>query len=583
MLGSSLASCDQPPPAQAAEQTEELPQSAPPPAPPMPSSRVWGAPRIGADAPTIGLLPGEDPEASRSIGDVSSGWLVHAHQLHFPHPHLAILQTQAERHLAYTTDEMAALLDAGAARVAARFPGAITYLGNLGDVGGGDIPWSVSHNSGRDADVAFFVTDPEGQPAEMPDLLPLDEQGRYEGDAGTFIFDVPKNWALIEGFLEHDGTQLQYIFVADWLRDDLLDHARDIGADRDTIELASKLMRQPRATLPHNDHFHLRIYCSARDIRSGCINSGRIQPGFDAHRDAYRAALDAARAALDHDDAEVRAAGLERILLLYRADGWRLGRDLRAMTQLVSEDPSALVRVRAAHVLGELGRGSDVLTAQLGKEEHPRVVAEIITALGLIKDDAATAALIAQLQSPRPITLGEDAVDARILIADALGGTEDARPVGPLIELLVQLEDDAGALRQRVATALGRLTNQRFLMQWEEAAPALTRVAAQQWQQWWKEHGEEPREDWLVAGFRDAGFEVEGLGARHVWDICRAIEGDEHISYNAQRVLMRMSGNEPMSLTWPKADAFFYWRRWFERRRWRFGAPPIPEELSTLD
>ena len=223
------AQADPPPPAPRAPPSEP-PAPAPPPAPPAPAAHRWAMPPIGADAPTIGLLPGEEPGHSRSIGDVSSGYLVGAVQVRFPHPHLAILSVQAERHLNYTSEEMMALLEAGAARVAARFPGAVTSLGNLGNPGGGDIPYSVSHNSGRDADVAFFVLDGQGQPARMPDLLPLDERGRYEGEHGVYQFDVPRNWALIEGFVAHGGGgQLQYIFVADWLRDALLEHAEATG------------------------------------------------------------------------------------------------------------------------------------------------------------------------------------------------------------------------------------------------------------------------------------------------------------------------------------------------------------------
>ncbi len=56
----------------------------------------------------------------------------------------------------------------------------------------------------------------------------------------------------------------------------------------------------------------------------------------------------------------------------------------------------------------------------------------------------------------------------------------------------------------------------------------------------------------------------------------------DHLSYNAQRVLMRVAKREPATLSWSKADADFYWRRWFERRRKRYGVPPVPEGMSTL-
>jgi HEAT repeat protein len=563
--------------------------TSPPVEPPTPGPRHWVMPDVGARAPSFPLLPGEDAARSRSIGDVSSGYLVNAHQLRFPHPYIAILAVQSERHLNFTTDEMVELIEAGANHVQHTYPGSVTYIGNLGNKGGGDIPYSVSHNSGRDADVAFFVTDVEGNPAQMPDLLPLDKEGKYEGEHGIYIFDIPRNWALIEGFVLHSGNgRLQYIFVADWLRDMILEHARTSGADGEVIAAAARLMMQPRATLAHNDHFHLRIYCSEADVRSGCEDKGRFQPGYDSHRDALRDAEKQAREALTDEDADVRVNAARRLGLLGSRGA---ARDLQKRL----EDNNPRVRAASARALATLNRGSKAIGEALEEEKDPRAHAEMLTALGEIGDRDAVRALSKRLTTSIELVLDEehDPVDARMLVIDALAHMESKDPVKPLVELISSPDTPKEhqtpdylprkrALQARAANALGLLTNQRFLQDWLTASEPQRQVAMAQWKGWLKENGKKRREEWLLTGFEQAGYPVKKVSGKYVWEICKAIEGEDHLSYNAQRVLMRMGKHYPASLTWSKADAYFYWRRWYERRYRRFGAPKIPAELSTL-
>lgn len=587
--GQPATTAAKPSPADANATTEGSDAKAPPVDPPEAGPRSWKIPDVGASAPTFPLLPGEGAARSRSIGDVSSGYLVNAHQMTFPHPRIAILQVQSERHLNFTSDEMATLIEAGAGHVQQFYPDAITYIGNLGNKGGGDIPYSVSHNSGRDADVAFFVTDVEGQPAQMPDLLPLDKEGKYEGEHGIFLFDVARNWKLIEGFVLHAGDgQLQYIFVADWLRDMMLEHARTSGADGKVIASAARLMMQPRATLAHNDHFHLRIYCSEVDVRSGCKDKGRFQPGYDAHRDALRDAEKLARESLKHADPEVRARAARRLGLLSAKGAWR---DLTDSL----EDESPVVRAASARALADLDRGSKAIAKAIGREEDPRAHAEMIAALGEIADRDAVRGLTRHLGVSSSLRLDEDhdPIDSRMLVIDALAHMESKDPVEALVEVISKPDipkehrtrtyiSEKRALQARAANALGLLTNQRFLQDWQEAPETERQVAMAQWKGWWKEHRKKSREQWLLDGFEKAGYPVKKVSGRYVWEICKAIEGEDHLSYNAQRVLMKMGKHYPASLTWSKADAYFYWRRWYERRYRRFGAPKIPAELSTL-
>jgi penicillin-insensitive murein endopeptidase len=57
----------------------------------------------------------------------------------------------------------------------------------------------------------------------------------------------------------------------------LLDHARKIGEPADLLARARLALRQPGDSAPHNDHFHVRIYCSEADRAYGCIDRGPME------------------------------------------------------------------------------------------------------------------------------------------------------------------------------------------------------------------------------------------------------------------------------------------------------------------
>lgn len=559
---------------------QPIPPTTPPSPPPIIEGEQWHLPNIGARAPSLDLLPGEQADISRSIGDVSSGFLVNGQSLALPHPYLAILDVQSRRHLTYGTNQMMALIQRAAAHVNQRHSGAVTYLGNIGRVGGGDIRWSVSHNSGRDADLAFFVVDANGQPAVMPDLLALDEDGRYEGEHGIFVFDVPRNWSLVEGLIRHGGDQLQYIFVANWLRDKLLLYGRASGASAETLQRAGLLLQQPRATLPHNDHFHIRLFCAPTDVEVGCKNSGRTQPWLNQHGAVRQRALTRAKQALSAQDADIRLAGVRRVALLKDRSSTKA-----ISAKLTDTDPR--VRAAAARALAVLGRGDKALAKRVKVETHPQVVLEMMEALKQLKSTTSTRALIAMLEQGKPLTLndGDLRIDTRILAAQSLGWTESKLPVQPLIKALASEEEP---LRLAAVDALRLLTNHQFYKRWSKAhrskrAKKKLASAIESWQVWYDANKKKRRRQWVLMGFQQAGFKVNKLNKKDVWVLCRAIDPVAHTTYNAQRVLMRLSGHNARSLRWRYEDANYYWRRWFERRQRKFRLPRIPPDLSTKD
>lgn len=613
-----------PPPA-----APQRPKPVPPPVvePPRPAETIATMPDMGLREPGFPYLPGESKALSRSVGSVTHGWLVNARRIPQPHPHLQSLARQYERGLNYTSDEMLELIEHAGAHVAQKFPGSVVPLGNFSHQGGGDIPYSFSHNSGRDADLGFFVLDPNGEPVMPESLVALDANGRAEvvdsrGITRHYIFDAPRNWALVEGLIQADSATLQYIFISNPLKRILLKEARKQGANRALIQKASVLLHQPGGALPHDNHFHLRIYCSETDVVSGCVDVGRKISGYQSHSRARRQVIKNAAELTRDAAAEVRLAAVRRLRQLGATAE-------REVVMGALSDSDARVRAAAARALGDFGTGSQALAKRLPEEDDPQALLEIISALGTLADAPAVDALVAALSAPRPIhlpgELPESAMgasaqllpsaqhtDARIFVAQALIYTESTRPVPALIAMLDAEHD---GVRQSALSALRILTNYRLTPRLpsaengasirdralvspaeiarhaeahrEEVRPEVVELSpgqiAELWQNWYAEHRAQGRDEWLAGGFRAAGYAVEHLSVKEVWDLCRAVADDDHLSYNAQRILMRLAKREPASLSWSKEDANFYWRRWFERRWKRLGAPPIPAELSTLN
>lgn len=205
------------------------------------------------------------------MGSPSRGWLVRGHRLPLEGRHHRVVARAASRGYIYGTDELVSLLLRAADRVAAASPGAVLEVADLSRRGGGDIPQSVTHNSGRDADVAFFARDAAGRPARNAEFTPFDTTGK----AGNLTFDVARNWEFVKAVLTDPAVRVQGVLVARWLRALLLEHAARTGEPSRVIQRAQAALRQPRRAAAHDDHFHLRVHCAPHELAAGCTDAGR--------------------------------------------------------------------------------------------------------------------------------------------------------------------------------------------------------------------------------------------------------------------------------------------------------------------
>jgi penicillin-insensitive murein endopeptidase len=141
-------------------------------------------------------------------------------------------------------------------------------VGDLSAAGGGPVGHHASHQSGRDADVSFYVTNTHGDPVLADDYVSFRRDGTPFVPA-PYRFDTVRNWALLEALLGDPSVQVEHIFVSNGLRSLLLHYARSHGADASMIARAESTLVQPPRGSPHTNHFHVRIACPSGD--ASCV------------------------------------------------------------------------------------------------------------------------------------------------------------------------------------------------------------------------------------------------------------------------------------------------------------------------
>ncbi len=156
-------------------------------------------------------------------------------------------------------------------------------VNDLGYERGGPIPSHGSHQNGRDVDVLFYLNGADGRP--MPSVgAPLDPEGQGvdfkdlsdPSDDVAVQIDVPRTFRFVRALLEDPVAVVQRIFVAEHIRTMLLREAARVSAPSAIVERFGDLTCQP--SYPHDDHFHFRFFCTAEDIRKGCLDAMPIYP-----------------------------------------------------------------------------------------------------------------------------------------------------------------------------------------------------------------------------------------------------------------------------------------------------------------
>jgi penicillin-insensitive murein endopeptidase len=232
---------------------------------------------------TLGAWPGAPPRRTaiatrvtagalrfgRSLGSPTEGHLLGGVRLDET-PYLRIAPVHAHDEVRWGLEPLVDAIDRAARAVRRQFPDAVTTVGHLSRAGGGEIERHHSHESGRDADVQFFVRNRSGKPMLSTSFASFRADGTSPSWPGAYFDDV-RNWVFVHALLTDPEARVTHIFVAAPLRARLLAIAEHLGASVAVRMHAAEILTQPRGALPHDDHFHVRIGCPSH--MTGCIEN----------------------------------------------------------------------------------------------------------------------------------------------------------------------------------------------------------------------------------------------------------------------------------------------------------------------
>jgi penicillin-insensitive murein endopeptidase len=183
----------------------------------------------------------------------------------------------------YGSVELVQSIVRAAAVVEQELPGSGLTVNDLGLQNGGPIAQHGSHQAGRDADILFYVLDEHAAP--VPSVgVPIDPKGQgwdfkdlsVPDDDQRVQLDKTRTWRFVAALLEIAQDSVQRIFVVEHVRSMLLNEAQRVHASRALIQRFEDITCQPEA--PHDDHLHVRLFCTPEDMSEGCLDSAPIYP-----------------------------------------------------------------------------------------------------------------------------------------------------------------------------------------------------------------------------------------------------------------------------------------------------------------
>src|SRR5262249_8187307 len=159
--------------------------------------------------------------------------------------------------------------------------------------GGGITLKHRSHENGRDVDLIYFAIDERGRPLRPADAMikygpdgvsrpwakenPDDRSPAAGWGPTPRRFDVARNWALVRALIEAPEVEVQWIFIAEPLREQLLEYAAQHGESQAILDRAEWILHRPADSQPHDDHMHVRVLCDAADRVFGCVDRGPVR------------------------------------------------------------------------------------------------------------------------------------------------------------------------------------------------------------------------------------------------------------------------------------------------------------------
>lgn len=506
------------------------------------------------------------PTGTISMGDTGRGRLVSGRAMRIRGAHYAFFPHIAERGMQHGTDEMQGLLQRASEAVARQYRHSLLRVGNIALQVGGRSQWHASHQTGRDVDFAFYVTDAKGQPQDTDNYVKLNRRGRSAD--GAWFFDDARNLALVTAMVQDERAPVQWIFVYKWLKKRLIARAERDGLDAELIRRLNEVMRQPSDSAPHDDHFHVRIYCSLQDRSYGCLNREPYRDWVDMQDDAWEQHVSRVASVLDLESAALR---LRAVALLETI------RATPAVPRLVEGlgDESTDVRraaLQAIETIADPVAGPGLLRHMATVQDADWAMSIFEVYQALRPDDMAAVARRMILQ---PATLLHAKVvrhglgPLQVAAAEILAVGGGKADVPALLSLLSSRAPEA---RQAAHDALSIVTNQRIRGNPASRSAKEYKRVARSWHGFWRKSSGQSWLQWMRTGFRSHGVRLS-KGALSQQDLPRLVRAIRHanpvVSENARRVLTHLTGHEYRP---PSRDrrqevrrVYTHWRWWTRR------------------
>ena len=220
--------------------------------------------------------PAAPPPRAESVGPPNEGRLEGGIHLDVTKPHLRGAPMHSSVDTRWGLPALVHAIDHAAKAVTKKYPGAVLNVGDLSRRNGGELARHHSHESGRDADLGFYVVDAQGKPLSRATFVKIDDKLAAEDITGA-RFDVARNWLFLQNLLLDRDARVSHVFVAEPIKHALLAHARSRGVAHALYVRAALVMMQPTGGLPHDDHFHVRISCPS-SMRKTCVEHAKNAP-----------------------------------------------------------------------------------------------------------------------------------------------------------------------------------------------------------------------------------------------------------------------------------------------------------------
>jgi len=238
-------------------------------------ARCWA---LGAALGAAGCLATPSPLVpglAGSVGVPHHGVLTGAAELPAQGPGFVRYRPRGTNH--WGLPRLVAAIERAAAAVDREHPGgAPLVVGDLSARHGGRLPGHRSHRTGRDVDLLFYATTPAGAPVRSPGFVAFGPDGLAPiPNEDAFVrVDLDRNWRLVRALVTDELAATQWLFVSRDLEAMLIDHALARGEPLDVVWHAEAVMLQPSDSAPHDDHFHVRLACTAAEAVAGCEGGG---------------------------------------------------------------------------------------------------------------------------------------------------------------------------------------------------------------------------------------------------------------------------------------------------------------------